>query len=111
MAFFRETLVAILAAIGMGTVLWAVLRLLLLPHRRLYSPVYLLLPVSDSTPAVEETLSELQEIRERFGGTARILLVDCGMGEEQRHMAQLIRRSDPLIGLCGHDELEKVIKD
>ena len=85
MALLGDTILAVLAAIGAGTLLYAALRAVFLPRRQVYSPVWLVLPVDRRTRGMEQTVGELQQLRRQVGGSTRILLVDCGMDEEVRN--------------------------
>ena len=97
MLFVKETLVAVFAAVGIGTVLYASLRPFFTLPKRFFSPVLFVLRIDADTPAVEDTVRELQELCRDYGENARIAIVDAGMSEEQKRLVRILRREDDSI--------------
>lgn len=97
MIYVKETLVAVFAAVGIGTVLYGFLRRLFLLPKRFFSPVLFVLGVAADTPAVEDTVRELQELCRDYGDEARIAIADLGMDEEQKRLVRILRREDDSI--------------
>lgn len=109
MIFFRETLVAIFAAFGMGTVLFLVLRRVFFPPDTLYGRVFFTIPVTEKTQALEETVREMQELCRTYGENARILLADAGMTEETKRLVRVLLREDDSILLADANEVGDVL--
>ena len=97
MFFLKETLVAVFAAVGMGTTLYFLLRPVFTLPKRFFSPVLFLLRIGEDTEAVEDTVRELQELCRDYGENARIALVDAGMDEEQKRIVRILCREDDSI--------------
>ncbi|MGM9619548.1 MAG: hypothetical protein ACI3W8_06950 [Oscillospiraceae bacterium] len=110
MELLQDTVIALLAAVGLTAVLWLVLKAVFAPRRELCEPVYLVLPVSGRTRAMEQAVGEMQQMRRQYGGAARAVLLDCGMEEEQRRMARILQREDPLLLLCSEEELKETLR-
>ncbi len=104
MNLLADTVIALLAAMGLGTVLYLLVRGTA-GKKELCSPVWLILPVSGRTKEMEQSAAELQLLRRRYGGAARAVLLDCGMEEEQRRMARILQREDPLLLLLDETAL------
>lgn len=109
MALLADTVIALLAAIGLGAVLYLLVRSTA-GKKELCSPVYLILPVSERTKEMEQSVVELQMMRRQYGGAARAVLLDCGMEEEQRRMARILLREDPLLLLLNETTLLEEIR-
>ena len=104
MMLLADTVMAMLAAIGLAAVLYLLVRAAA-GKKELCSPVYLILPVSGKTKEMEQSVAELQLLRRRYGGAARAVLLDCGMEEEQRRMARILQREDPLLLVLEEETL------
>lgn len=104
MTLLADTVIALLAAIGLGAVLYLLVRGTA-GKKELCSPVYLILPVSERTKEMEQSVAELQLMRRQYGGAAKVVLLDEGMNEEQRRMARILQREDPLLLLMDETAL------
>ena len=111
MALLRDSLIALLAATGMVTVLSLALRAVFGGARELCSPVSLVLPVGEKTKDMERAVSMLQHFRRQYGGAARVVVIDCGMDEEQRRMARILQKEDPLLLVWQAQELLAEMKE
>ena len=94
MEWIRETVVALFAAVGIGTVLYVALRRLFLPPKRFSLPVTFVLTAEDDAGAVEDTVRELQELCREYGGSGRIVLLDTGVKEETRRLLRILQREN-----------------
>ena len=104
MTLLADTVMALLAAIGLAAVLYLLVRSTA-GKKELCSPVYLILPVSERTKEMEQSVAELQLLRRRYGGAAKVVLLDAGMEEEQCRMARILQREDPLLFLMDETTL------
>ena len=111
MALFRDSLIALLAAMGLITVFFLAVKALFGKEKELASAVYLVLPVSEKTKDMERAVSELQRFRREYGGAAAAVVLDCGMDEEQRRMARILQREDPLLLILREQELLTEMKE
>ena len=111
MALLRDSLVAWLAAAGLISILYLALGGIFGRAEELPTRVYLLLPVSEKTKDMEQAAHMLQRFRRIYGGGARAVILDCGMGEEQRRMAGILQREDPLLEVVQEAELPKKIRE
>lgn len=111
MALFRDSLIALLAAMGLITVFFLAVKALFGREKDLASAVYLVLPVSEKTKDMERAVSVLQRFRREYGGAAKAVVLDCGMEEQQRRMAQILQREDPLLLIWQEEELLVEMKE
>ena len=111
MALFRDSLIALLAAMGLITVFFLAVKALFGKEKELASAVYLVLPVSEKTKDMERAVSVLQRFRREYGGAARAVVLDCGMKEEQRRMVRILQREDPLLEVLQEQELLTEMKE
>lgn len=105
MQLWQDGVVALLAVVGLASILWAAVRAVAFagPERR--REVAALLPAQGDGERLEEQLRALQRLREERGFFGRALLVDCGLSEEGRRVAALLVRGRPWAALCGKDEV------
>ena len=111
MALLRDSVIALLAAMGLATVLFLALRALLGKGEELCSQVYLVLPVDETIKDLEQATIQLQQFRRRYEGVARVVLLDCGMDAQQRRMTEILLREDPLLLLWQEQTLLTQMKE
>lgn len=105
MRLWQDGVVALLAAIGLASVVWTVVRAALYTGSERRKSVVALLPAAGGGEGLEEQVKTLRALRsgqELFG---MVLVVDCGLSEEGRRLAQLLAREDRWVSLCGQDEV------
>ena len=102
---WQDGLVALLAAVGLASIFWTAARAILFagPERR--REVAALLPAQGDGERLEEQLRVLQALRREQGLFGRTLLVDCGLSEEGRRLAEALARERRWVVLCGKDEV------
>ena len=105
MRLWQDGVVALLAAIGLASILWTVVRAVLYagPERR--KGVVALLPAAGGGEGLEEQVKTLRALRSEQELFGMVLLVDCGLSEEGRRLAKLLVREDRWVSLCGQDEV------
>ncbi|MBQ2830836.1 MAG: hypothetical protein IJF15_07490 [Oscillospiraceae bacterium] len=106
MALLQESVICILAAVGLCTVVWLIAAVILDARRvdRTCARVWAVVPVYGACGALEQTVRRLK--RECCcGARTRVLLVDCGMEDETRRVAQILARADALVTLCAAEEV------
>lgn len=105
MRLWQDGVVALLAAIGLASVVWTAVRAALYagPERR--RGVVALLPTAGGGEGLEEQVKTLRALRSEQELFGMVLLVDCGLTEEGRKLAQLLAGEDRWVSLCGQDEV------
>ena len=105
MRLWQDGILALLASIGLSTILWMVLRpLLFLPNSVRRAAVVLC--ARGDGEYLEQQVRALAPLR---GVIGEILLADCGLSEDGLRLCRLLERSDRRITLCHIDEIEKYI--
>ncbi|MDE6931401.1 MAG: hypothetical protein K2P10_08715 [Oscillospiraceae bacterium] len=104
MQLWQDGVVALLAAVGLASLVWTAVRAVLFagPERR--REIGLLLPAQGDGERLEEQLRFLESLRRERGLSGRALLVDCGLTEEGRKLARLLAGKYRWVILCGRDE-------
>ena len=106
MQLWQDGLVAMLAAIGLASLMWSVVKLTLYgrPEEKRRS-VVALIPAQGDGALLEEQVHTLKRLREEQGVFGIILLVDCGLSGEGRKAAELLSRGDRWIALCRPEDV------
>lgn len=89
---------------------WALFGKLLTPVGDLGAPVFALVRGEGAGNGLEHTLSCLVWLRGRDLAGCPVLLVDAGLDEEGRHMAELLCKRWPAVELCPLEDLPQRIK-
>lgn len=102
MQLWQDGLMAMLAAVGLASIMWAVVRTVVYagPERR--GGVVALLPVKGDGEGLEEQVRALRG-KQVFSGM--VLIVDCGLSEEGRRLAKLLARGDRWVAVCTMEEI------
>lgn len=100
MGLLQDGAVAALSAIGLACVLWMLLSAVLHPRQRGTLDAVALVPVRGAAAELEHTVRMLERARYERGGFTRIIILDCGMDEETRRLAELLCRDDYDVSLC-----------
>lgn len=111
MSLWQDGLVALLAAIGLASILWTAVRAVLFagPARR--REIGLLLPAQGDGERLEEQLRVLETLRREQGLTGRALLVDCGLTQEGRRLADLLAGKYRWVTLCGREQVAAFLEE
>lgn len=109
MTLLTDGVIAALAAAGLAAVLYLAARALA-GRRELSAPVYLVLPVGEHTREMEQSVAALQLLRREYGGAAKAAVLDCGMTAEQRRMARILQREDPLLLVLTEETLARELR-
>lgn len=109
MQLWQDGVVALLAAIGLASIIWTIARAVLYagPERR--REIAALLPAQGDGERLEEQLLALQTLRGERGVFGRVLLVDCGLSQEGLRLARGLARKHPWAALCGQEEIAKYL--
>lgn len=108
MELLEDGVVAFLAAVGVTALVW--LAVSFWTRRRKALDAWLLLPARGAGETLAFSVHELEEIRLQMGRQTQILVVDCGLTPEGKHILEILcREDDRLIG-CAIEELEKMLR-
>ena len=89
MVLLQDGCIAFFSAVGMTTVVWLVAGALLHAGRPTVPGLLLVLPLRGEALAMEADVRELRRLQSRLPG-ARMVLVDCGLTEDARGLAQYL---------------------
>ena len=105
MQLWQDGVVALLAAIGLASLVWTAVRAVLFagPERR--REIGLVLPAQGDGERLEEQLRVLESLRREQGLAGRALLVDCGLTQEGRRLAELLAGRYRWVVLCGREQV------
>ena len=92
MRLLQDGVVAALAAIGLTAVIFLLVSAIVHPRRR-------------EAKTLEYTVRALLRSRYEEGGFSRVVIVDCGLADEPRRVAELLCRSEYEVYLCQREEL------
>ena len=109
MRLLQDGVVAALAAIGLTAVIFLLVSAIVHPRRRGTVPAIALVPVRGAERKLEYTVRALERSRYEEGGFSRIVIVDCGLEEEYRRVAELLCRDDYDVALCHPGELPDIL--
>lgn len=104
-----DAFVALLAAIGLAQLLWMAVSTVAGPKRQRMDHVAAVVPASGAGAGLEQTVRTLLQLRRETGGFRRIVMLDCGLGQEGRMVASLLAREDRAVALCCPEELRETL--
>lgn len=89
MTLLQDGLIAFLSAVGLTALVWLVAGAVLHAGRPIVPGLLLVLPLRGEALAMEADVRELRRLQSRLPG-ARMVLVDCGLTEDARGLAQYL---------------------
>ena len=89
MTLLQDGLIAFLSAVGLTALVWLVAGAVLHTGRPIVPGLLLVLPLRVEALAMEADVLELRRLQSRLPG-ARMVLVDCGLTEDARGLAQYL---------------------
>ena len=89
MTLLQDGILAFFSAVGMTTVVWLAAGAVLHAGRPTIPGLLLVLPLRGEALAMEADVRELRRVQGRLPG-AEIVLVDCGLTEDARGLAQYL---------------------
>ena len=105
MKLLQDGIVAMLAAVGLATLLWLAASLFLRFRREALCQVAAMVPARGSAGGLVHTVRALEQLRRDHGGFGSIVIVDCGLNQVGRQVAALLARDERDVALCGREEL------
>ena len=104
MRLLQDGLVAMLAAVGLATILWMVVSLFLRSKRQFFPRVTAVVRASGAGGDLEYIVHTLSQLRYERGTFGTILILDCGLTEEGRELAGLRTREEEYVVLCPREQ-------
>ena len=89
MTLLQDGLIAFLSAVGLTALVWLVAGAVLHTGRPIVPGLLLVLPLRGEALAMKADVRELRRLQSRLPG-ARMVLVDCGLTEDARGLAQYL---------------------
>ena len=103
MMAFQDGLLAFFAAVGVVTVIWLAAGALLRAGHPCVPGLLLALPLRGEAMAMEQDVRELRRILRQLPG-ARLVLVDCGLTEDAKHLARYLASREEEMVLVDAEE-------
>lgn len=104
MMLWQDGIIAMLAAIGLTAILWGLAELIF--RKRDTEPgAVVVLPLQGEAPGMEYHVQTLLARRRRLGSGTAIVLLDCGLNEENYCRAQMLAARYGGMALMTADEL------
>ena len=105
MNLWQDGIVALLAAVGLASIIWTVVRAIVFagPERR--REIGFLLPAQGDGENLEQQVRQLSRLRYEQGVLGMVLVVDCGLSEEGRKLAKVLSREDRWVSVCKKEEI------
>ena len=111
MKLLQDGVIAMLAAVGLATLLWLAVSLFLrLGRRTTICHAVAVIPSRGGANGLEHTIHALDQLRCDGGGFSGIVIADCGLSEEGRRMAALLARQERDIFFCSREELPNFLQ-
>ena len=105
MQLWQDGLVAALAAIGLASLMWSVVKAVLYsPRQERRQGAVALIPAQGDGEHLEQVRS-LGALRREQGIFGPVLLVDCGLTEEGRKLCALLAKKDRFVSVCTREEV------
>lgn len=105
MQLWQDGLVAMLAAIGLASLMWKVVRAALFSRPEQKQDILVLLPAQGDGENLEQQVRQLSRLRYEQGVLGMVLVVDCGLSEEGRKLAKVLSREDRWVSVCKKEEI------
>ncbi len=105
MRLLQDGAAAALSAVGLACVLWALLSAVLHPRRLGTLETVAVVPACGAAAELEHTVRMLERSRYERGGITRIIILDCGIDERARRVAELLCRDDYGVTVCTRASL------
>ena len=110
MRLLQDGLVAMLAAVGVASILWLLAGLVLRFPRETLHQVVALVPARGGANGLEHAVRTLEQLRGQYGGFGSIVIVDCGLNEVGRQVAALLAREERDVSLCTRENIGEFLQ-
>ena len=106
MNLLQDGIVAMLASIGLIAVVWLIAGAVMRLGCRPSMPAWILLPAQGSAPQLQQTVRELDRVRQELTTCPPIVILDRGLSEDGRRTAELLAEERYLVRLMGPEEFQ-----
>ena len=110
MRLLQDGLIAALAAVGLTTLLWLLVSALTHPRVRPCAAADACVRAEGAAEELEQTVRELLRCRYERRSFSRILIVDYGMDDAARAVAELLARENFGVELVAAQDCSAVLK-
>ena len=111
MQLWQDGLLAMLAAVGLASLLWGLVRAVLCPGTPRQRSLVALIPAQGNGETLEQQVRTLRRIRQEQNVFSQIMLVDCGLNKEGQKLSRLIARQDRWVTICRPEDVSKYLDD
>lgn len=111
MQLWQDGLLAMLAAVGLASLLWGLVRAVLCPGTPRQRSLVALIPAQGNGETLEQQVRTLRRIRQEQNVFSLILLVDCGLNKEGQKLSRLIAKQDRWVTICRPEDVSKYLDD
>ena len=111
MQLWQDGLLAMLAAVGLASLLWGLVLAVLCPGTPRQRSLVALIPAQGNGETLEQQVRTLRRIRQEQNVFSLILLVDCGLNKEGQKLSRLIARQDRWVTICRPEDVSKYLDD
>lgn len=105
MQLLQDGLVAMLAAIGLASIMWMVVKAALYAPLERRQGTVALIPAQGDGEGLEGQVRIMERLRREQALVGMVLLVDCGLSEEGARLARLLARDRRWVAVCGREEI------
>ena len=111
MQLWQDGLLAMLAAVGLASLLWAAVRAVFFPGVPQQRRIVALIPALGDGEGLEQQVRTLRSMRKERNVFSLVLLVDCGLSEKGKKLSRLLARQDRWVTVCQPDEVNQYLND
>ena len=98
-------LIAMLAAIGLATVLWVLVSIFLRVRQQAFPCATAVISARGLGHDLEQAVHELEQLRYERGGFGDIVILDCGLAPEGEELARHLTREEDCVLFFRRDDL------
>lgn len=109
MQILLDALLALFAAVGIAALGWLLFGRMWLSREG--PGIRAVVPARGDGAGLEQTVRGALWLRDCAGGRCAVVIVDCGLNEQGRALAQLLADREPEVWLCPGGHLETWIKE
>lgn len=110
MQLWQDGLLAMLAAVGLASLIWAAVRAVLFPLSPVRRETVALIPAQGDGEYLEQQVQTLQLLRQEQNIFGLILLVDCGLSSEGKKISQLLARQNRFVAVCDSADIGRYLR-
>lgn len=104
MNLMQDGILAMLASIGLASLLWLLVSAILHFGYRPAMPTWLVVPAEGDAPELQQTVHELERLRRELRHIPHIVILDCGLTDEARRIALLLSEENRWVEVCRREE-------